>query len=101
MIGAAAPSDDREARQPCLQLAVMAGERGWITRVQLFGFIELGVALLGRVGAETTDAATPVTVFEYVRKVCRVSAVDHEIGDGPVGLVVDFVDRLPERLAVR
>jgi hypothetical protein len=31
MIGAAAPSDDREARQQCLQLAAMAGERSWIS----------------------------------------------------------------------
>ena len=80
----------------------MAGEGDWIPCVQLLGLIELGMALLRRVGAQAADAVTPVTVlFEHVGKVRRVGAVDHEIGNRPLGLVVDFLDRFPERLAAR
>ena len=82
MVGAAASSHDGEIRKPCLQLAVMTRERDWISRVQLFGRIELGMALLRRVGAKTADAVTPViSLLEHVREVRGVSAVDHVIGD--------------------
>ena len=90
MAGAAAPSHDCEVRQPRLQLAVVASEGDWISRIQLVGLIELGMALLRRVGAETADAATPVTVLvEHMREVRGVSSVDHEVGDRPFGLGVD------------
>jgi len=36
MVGAATPTDDGEVRQSPLQLAIVAGECHWISRVQLF-----------------------------------------------------------------
>src|SRR6476469_9792380 len=97
--GPAAPSHDVEARQPCLQLAVMTGERVWIAGVQLLGRIELGVALLGGVGAQAANPTAPVTLLlEHIGKVRRVSAVDHEVGDRIVGLSIDRLDRFSERL---
>ena len=102
MVGAAAPTDDVEVRQSLLQRAIVARECHWIPRVQLFGPVKLGVALLGRVGTHAPDPGTPAaTLFEHVRKVRGMGAVDHEICDGSPGPRIDFLDCFSQRLTAR
>ena len=95
------PPRTDDGAQERAQRAVLGAERRGVALVELLGLVELGVALGRRVGAQAADALAPGAVLvEHAGEVRRVRAVDHEVGDRAVGLGVDALDGVAQRLAV-
>src|SRR5215475_6878457 len=59
LVGAAAAAEDRQLRKSGDERGVLRAERPGVARVQLGGRVELGMALLRRVGADPPQPTEP------------------------------------------
>src|SRR5215210_4445613 len=98
-VSAAATAHDPEPGEARPEAGVAGGQLSRITRVQLFGLVELGVAQAGRVRAQCANPIQPRLVGpgKPGGYVLRMRAVDHVPGDRRAGRFVDALDRFTER----
>lgn len=78
MVGAAAATQDVEAREMVHQPSVLQTELYRIALIQFRGLVQLRVALARGVGTEAPNPAQPGSAIgKNVLEMCRVRAVDH------------------------
>ena len=78
MVGAAASAQHIDLREAAEQLGILRAELVRVTRIELSGIIELGMALARGVGPDPPHAPHPAGILiQDLAEVIRVRAIDH------------------------
>jgi hypothetical protein len=100
-VRAAASSEHCEVRAAAPQSRVVRAELPGIAGIERLGLIELGVGLSRSVGAQAAQSPRPLGGrVQHGGEVCRVGAVDGEVGRGAARGVVHSFDGLAEPCSV-
>ena len=102
MVGAAASAQHIDLREAAEQLGILLAELLRMTRIELGGIVELGMALARGVGPDPAHALHPAGILvQDLSEVIGVRAVDHVIGRRPTRRAIDRLDRVAQAFAGR